>query len=79
LLRDDAGEEAAALLQEGIRLEPTREPLVRRLYGYHSGRRKSVQAKKILEFYYQALLADDYSAADASEIVQALECDARQF
>lgn len=73
LMADDTGEEIEPLLQEGVRLDPTREQLVQKFYRYYLRRHDPVQARKVLDNYRQALLRDDYSTEDAEDIVQALE------
>lgn len=78
LMQDDSGAELEPLLLEGIQLDPTREQLIRRLYRYYLQKKNAVQARKILERYRQALLADDYPDDDASEIVLALEREEKQ-
>lgn len=73
LLQDNSGEEVELLLQEGVRLDPTREQLVSKSYNYYLGRNEPLQARKVLDSYRQALLADEYPVEDVMEIVMTLE------
>lgn len=76
LMANTAGAEVESLLQEGIRLDPTRDQLVQRFYRYALRQNDPAQARKVLENYRQALLKDDYSSEDAEEIIQELERNA---
>jgi len=68
-------ENIEALLLEGIRLDPTRDQLVRRAYRHYLASNDAVKAKRILDNYRQALLLDDFPADEAEEIVLMMERD----
>jgi DNA-binding SARP family transcriptional activator len=77
LMLEDGGDELEALLQSGLRLDPTRERLVRRLHRFYLRRNDPVQARKIIEQYRQALLADDYAVEEATDLVLSMAREER--
>ena len=77
LMLEDGGDELEVLLRSGLRLDPTRERLVRRLHRFYLRRNDPVQARKIIEQYRQALLADDYAVEEATDLVLSMAREER--
>lgn len=69
----DCGIDLEALLLDGIRNDPIRDALIRRLLRLYRRQGRQVKQKKLLDQYGSALEAEDFSRAEIHDIIRRLE------
>ena len=72
LRRRDDREAAVPLLQEGLRLDPTQDSLIRQLLALYHEERDNRAAGLLLENYRTALQNEDYSSEEIEDLIEAL-------
>lgn len=62
-------EQALAVLQEGLKIDPTDACLVKLMYHLHRGKGDMIKAKILLKEYEQRLVAEDYNLEEIQSII----------
>jgi len=71
--KHDCAIDLEALLLDGVRVDPIRDSLIRRLLLLYRQRQETVKQKRLLELYRRALADEDFSPAEIEDIVRRLE------
>ena len=66
-------DEAIAILQQGLVIDPTRDSIVRRLLQLYRRRRDHRAVTNLLTLYRKALQEEDYDSEEIAELIESLE------
>ncbi len=67
-----------ALLQRGLRSDPIRDSLIKRLLALYQQQRDQVKQKRLIDQYRRSLQEEDFSTSEVEEIIRSLQFEQRE-